>query len=151
MDVMRNKKLILLSLVAILVLAVATGCGSSDNQAAKLAPATTAKPATSMPNEDPMPIAQDLERKLKDTGTMVKEAKWAEAKIIAAEALKTSDRLNVHVTDARIKDSLKKSVNDVNEAVKASPADQKSAEAKIATALETLKQATVQLQGHQHH
>jgi hypothetical protein len=98
-----------------------------------------------------MPIAQDLERKLKDTGTMVKEAKWAEAKIIAAEALKTSDRLNVHVTEARIKDSLKKSVNDVNEAVKASPADQKSAEAKIAAALETLKQATVQLQGHQHH
>ena len=146
---MRNKKLIVLSLVALFIMVLVTGCGSSDNQAAKSAPATAAKPASSMPNEDPMPIAQDLERKLKDTGTMVKEGKWAEAKIIAAEALKTNDRLIVHVTDARMKDSLKTSVNDVNEAVKTS-ADQKSAEAKVSTALEALKQAKVQLQGHKH-
>lgn len=147
---MRNKKLILLSLVAILVLAVTTGCGSSDKQASKSAPATTAKSASSMPNEDTQPIAQDLERKLKDTASMVKEGKWAEAKLIAAEAVKTNDRLIVHVTNARMKDSLKKSVTDVNGAVNASPVDQKTAEAKIATALDTLKQASVQLQGHNH-
>ncbi|KYZ74895.1 hypothetical protein AXX12_15040 [Anaerosporomusa subterranea] len=147
---MRNKKLILLSLVAILVLAVATGCGSSDKQTSKSAPSTAAKSASSMPKEDVQPIAQDLERKLKDTGTMVKEGKWAEAKLIAAEALKTNDRLIVHVTDARMKDSLQKSVTDVNGAVNASLADQKSAEAKIATALEALKQVSVQLQGHNH-
>ena len=146
---MKNKKMILLSVVAILVLAVATGCGSSDNPA-KSAPSTAAKPASSMPNEDPKPIAQDLERKLKDTATMIKEDKWAEAKVIAAEALKANDRLIVHVTDARMKDSLKKSVSDVNEAVKASPADQKSADDKVSIALEALKQANVQLQGHNH-
>jgi hypothetical protein len=149
--IMRNKKLILLSLVAMLVLAVATGCGSSDKQASKSAtPAATAKSASSMPNEDPQPIAQDLERKLKDTASMVKEGKWAEAKLIAVEALKTNDRLIVHVTDARMKDTLKKSVTDANGAVNASPADQKSAEAKIAAALDALKQASVQLQGHNH-
>ncbi|MDF2501866.1 MAG: hypothetical protein K0Q77_2580 [Anaerosporomusa subterranea] len=147
---MRNKKMILLSLVAILVLAVATGCGSSEKQVSKSAPSTAAKSTSSMPKEDVQPIAQDLERKLKDTGTMVKEGKWAEAKLIAAEALKTNDRLIVHVTDARMKDSLQKSVTDVNGAINASPADQKSTEAKIATALEVLKQVSVHLQGHNH-
>ena len=148
---MRNKKLILLSLVALLVMAVAAGCGSSSKQETKTAPAVTAKPATSMPNEDPMPIAQDLERKLKDTGTMVKEGKWAEAKIITAEALKTHDRLTVHITDPRMKDSLKQSISDVSSAVSASPADQKAVEAKIAAALETVKQASGQLKDHKHH
>lgn len=148
----RNKKLILIAVVSLFVLALAAGCGSNDKQASQAAPNTAAKSAaTSMPNEDPAPIAQDLERKLKDTGTMVKEGKWAEAKIIAAEALKTNDRLIVHVTDARMKDSLKKSVADVSGAVSASPADQKNADAKIAAALEAVKQASAQLQGHKHH
>lgn len=147
---MRNKKLILLSVVAILVLAVATGCGASDNQAAKSGASTAVKPASSMPNEDPKPIAQDLERKLKDTATMIKEGKWSEAKLVAAEALKTNDRLIVHVTDARMKDSLNKSVKDVFEAVKVSPTDQKAGEAKVSIALDALKKATVQLQEHNH-
>lgn len=148
---MRNKKILLLSLVAILLLVVTTGCGSGDNQAAKPAPATTAKPASSMPNEDPGPIAQDLERKLKDTGTMINENKWAEAKLIVSEALKTTDRLSVHITDPRMKEQLRKSIQAVDAAVKASPADQKSAAAAVSAALEAVRQAAVQLQGHKHH
>ena len=147
---MKNKKLILVSLVAILVLSVVTGCGSSGKQATTTAPATTAKPTSSMPNEDPTPIVQDLERKLKDIGTMVKEGKWAEAKVITGEAMKTNDRLIVHVTDAQLKDSLKKSVADVNGAVSVSPADQKAAEAKVIAAIGVVKQAGAQLQGHKH-
>lgn len=149
---MRNKKLILVSMVAILVLSIAAGCSSSSEKQTKVAaPAAASKSAAAMPNEDPMPIAQDLERKLKDTATMAKESKWPEARIIAAEAVKTNDRLIVHITDTRLRDALRKSVNDVNEAVKASPADAKNTEAKIAIALENVKQAGVQLQGHKHH
>ena len=148
---MQNKKLILLSLVALLVMSVAAGCGSSSKQETKTPPTTAAKTATSMPNEDPLPIAQDLERKLKDTGKMVKEGKWTEAKIIMAEALKTHERLTVHITDAMMKESLKKSVSDVNSAVSTSPTDQKAAEAKVIAALEMVNKASVQLQGHQHH
>lgn len=148
---MRNKKIFLLSLVATLLLVATTGCGSGDNQAAKPAPATTAKTASSMPNEDPVPITQDLERKLKDTGTMINENKWAESKLIVSEALKTTDRLSVHITDPRMKEQLMKSVQAVDAAVKASPADQKSAAAAVSTALEAVKQAAIQLQGHKHH
>lgn len=147
---MKNKKLILLSMVALLSLTVATGCGSSEKQATTPATSAAAKSAASMPNEDPGPIAKDLERKLKDTLTMVKEKKLAEAKVIMAEALRTHDRLTVHITDARVKENLKKSIIDVNEAVKASPADQKGTEAKIAAAFEAIKQANDQLEGHKH-
>lgn len=148
---MKNKKLIMLSLAALLIMSLVAGCGSNEKQANKAAAPATAKSASSMPNEDPMPIVQDLERKMKDTGAMAKEGKWAEAKLIAAEALKTNDRLTVHVTDARLKDSLKKSVSEVNAAVTASPVDQKAAETKVLAALELIKQASVQMQGHQHH
>lgn len=144
---MKNVKLLSLALIAILSLVLLAGCGSSNTQA----PATTAaqqKAASSMPNEDPKPIAQDLERKLQDTAAKVKEGKWSDAKIIAAEAIKTNDRLVVHITDTKMKDALSKSVKEVSEAVSASPADQKNAETKIAAALSNLKQTNVQLQGH---
>lgn len=147
---MRNKKRILLFLVALMVTGLAAGCGAGNKQAAPNAPPAAAKPAASMPNEDPTPIAQDLERKLKDTGAMVTAGKWAEAKLIAAEALKTNDRLLVHVTDARMKEHLRQSINDANAAVNASPADQKSAAAKVTAALEAVQQASLQLRGHQH-
>lgn len=147
---MRNKKFILLSMVALFMLVVVSGCGSNEKQPAKTAAPTNASAAHSMPKEDVNPIMQDLERKLKDTASMVKDGKWAEAKLIAAEAMKTNDRLSVHIADVETRDSLKKSVTDVIGAVNASPADQKSAETKITVALDVLKQAVAQLQGHNH-
>lgn len=145
---MRNKKLILVALIVLLVMFLAAGCGSSSNQSAAPAPAAPAKSA--MPNEDPKPIAQDLERKLKDTGLKVQEGKWGEAKIIAAEMIKTNDRLIVHITDAKMKELLQKSVKEASDAVNISPANQKNAESKILVALEALKQANAQLQNHTH-
>ena len=146
---MKNVKLLSLALIAILSLVLQAGCGSASTQA-PAAPAAQQKAAGSMPNEDPKPIAQDLERKLQDTAAKVKEGKWSEAKIIVAEAIKTNDRLVVHITDTKLKDALSKSVKEVSEAVSASPADRKSTEAKIDAALNNLKQANVQLQSHSH-
>ena len=146
---MLNKKLILLSVIALLILGLATGCGSSEKAAAP-APSAPAKTPSGMPNEDPMPIAQDLERKLNDTVAKIKEGKIGEAKIIMVEAVKTKDRLSVHITDTRTKDTLNSTVKEANEAVNASPADAKSTEAKIGSAVTVLKQAMVQLQGHKH-
>lgn len=143
---MKKVKMFLLALIAILTLALLAGCGSSNNSAP--APAAPQKASNSMPNEDPKPIAQDLERKLQDTAAKVKEGKWADSKIIAAEAVKTSDRLVLHITDTRMKDALSKSVKEVNDAVSASPTDQKNAEAKINSALNNLKQANSQIQSH---
>lgn len=145
---MKKVKIITLTLVALLTLVLIAGCGSSNSPAP--APAAPQKASNSMPNEDPKPIAQDLERKLQDTAAKAKEGKWADAKIIAAEAIKANDRLVVHITDTQMKDALIKSVKEANEAVSASPADQKNAEAKINTALNNLKQANGQLQGHSH-
>lgn len=145
---MKNIKMLALAILAVLSLVLLAGCGASSNTPAP-APAAQQKTASSMPNEDPKPIAQDLERKLQDTAAKAKEGKWADAKLIAAEAVKTHDRLTVHITDVKTKETLSKSVKEVNEAVSVSP-DQKNAEAKINAALNNLKQVNVQLQGHNH-
>lgn len=146
---MRNKKMIVLVFILLLTLGLAAGCGSSEKQAAP-APAAPAKTASSMPNEDPVPIAQDLERKLKDTSARLQEGKPGDAKLIMAEAVKTQERLIVHVTNAKTKEALAGAVKGANAALTASPADTKAAETNLATAQSVLKQAITELQSHKH-
>ncbi|MDU4962450.1 MAG: hypothetical protein E6X17_17480 [Sporomusaceae bacterium] len=145
---MSNKKTVIFSLALILLLTIVSGCGSSGDQAAKPQPSQQA--ASSMPNEDPLPIVADLTRKLNDTAAMVKAEKLPEAKTIAAGALKTHERLTVHITDAKLKTTLAASVKAVSEAVNADPVSRPAAEARLAEALAAVKQAGEVLKDHQH-
>ncbi|EGO64832.1 hypothetical protein [Acetonema longum] len=147
-----NLKKAVFSLAAIFALTAVAGGISAGRQPVLPATSSVAQAAHghghSMPNEDPLPIAQDLERKLKDTGAIARAGQWANAKLVAAAALKTRDRLLVHITDTRLNQELQQSVQEAHDAVLAS--DKTAVEAKVAAALQVLAEAKAQLQNHTH-
>jgi hypothetical protein len=155
---MKKSKVVVGILSIAVVLALVTGCGSSEKQAASQPPASQ-QPAghegmdmskMSMPKEDPMPMMKDMDQQLQDLMKQVKAGQTMEAQKTAGQLASTTEKIMPHMMDNGLKDSLRKAAGDIKNTVNAAKIDPSALESKVKTMQDVMKKTTADLQSMKH-
>jgi hypothetical protein len=155
---MKKSKVVVGILSIAVVLALVTGCGSSEKQAASQPPASQ-QPAShdgmdmskmSMPKEDPMPMMKDMDQQLQDLMKQVKAGQTMEAQKTAGQLASTTEKIMPHMMDNGLKDSLRKAAGDIKNTVNAGKIDPSALESKVKTMQDVMKKTTADLQSMKH-
>ncbi|HEY3426021.1 MAG TPA: hypothetical protein VGL27_14585 [Negativicutes bacterium] len=158
---MKKSKVVVGILSMAVVLALVTGCGSSEKQAESPQPASqqtsgnetmnmSGHESMSMPKGDPMPIMKDLDQQLQDVMKQVKAGQTMEAQKTAGQLVSTTEKILPHMMDNGLKDSLRKAAGDIKNTVNAGKIDPSVMESKVKTMQEVMKQTTSDLQTMKH-
>lgn len=143
---MKNTKLILLSLILILALALVAGCGGSDSKPQLQAP----KAQSSMPAGDPMPMMKDMDASMQEMMKQVKAGQMMEAQKSAAQMAGMADKVMPHMTDSALKEQMKKAAYDLRDTMNGGKADQTVIEEKMKAMQDIMKRSVNHLQSQKH-
>ncbi|MBP2625511.1 MAG: hypothetical protein H6Q68_222 [Firmicutes bacterium] len=157
---MKKSKLVLGILSITVVLALVTGCGSSEKQAAPQAATGQAADhkgmdmsgheGMNMPKEDPMPIMKIMDQQLQDLMKQVKAGQTMEAQKTAGLLASTTEKVMPHMMDNGLKDSLRSAAGDIKNTVNFGKMDTSAMESKVKAMQEIMKQTTTHLQTMKH-
>ncbi len=158
---MKKNKIVLGILSMTVVLALITGCSSSEKQAASQPPASqqtsghegmnmSGHENMSMPKGDPMPIMKDMDQQLQDVMKQVKAGQTMEAQKTAGQLASTTEKIMPHMMDNGLKDSLRKAAGDIKNTVNSGKIDPSAMESKVKAMQEVMKQTTADLQSMKH-
>jgi|GEM_PF-855551 len=157
---MKKSKVIVGILSTTVILALVTGCGSSDKQAAPQAATGQAvdhkgmdmsgHESMSMPKEDPMPMMKDMDQQLQDLMKQVKAGQTMEAQKTAAQLASTTEKIMPHMMDNGLKDSLRSAVGDIKNTVNSGKMDPSAMEGKVKVMQEMMTKTTAHLQTMKH-
>ncbi len=150
---MRNSKVIVGILSMMMALALVTGCGSSEKQAAPQQPASqqaSGHEGMSMPKEDPMPMMKDMDKALQDVVKQSKAGQMMDAQKSAAQLVSTTEKIMPHMMDAGLKDKLRKAAADIKDSVNSGKTDLSALEGKAKAMQEIMQQTTTHLQSMSH-
>jgi hypothetical protein len=162
---MKKSKVVVGILSMAVVLALVTGCGSSEKQAEsqQQQQQPTSQQTSghenmnmsghenmSMPKGDPMPIMKDMDQQLQDVMKQVKAGQTMEAQKTAGQLVSTTEKVMPHMMDNGLKDSLRKAAGDIKNTVNAGKIDPSVMESKVKTMQEVMKQTTSDLQTMKH-
>ena len=152
---MRKGKVLLVGLAIAGLTILATGCGSTEKQAAK-PPATQQSAAgheghsMTMPKEDPMPTMKDMDKALQDVVKQVKAGQMMDAQKSAAQLTSTVEKVMPHMMDAELKEKLLKTATDIKGSVNSGKTDPGAIEEKAGAMQTIMKQTTTHLQSMSH-
>jgi hypothetical protein len=155
---MKKSKVVVGILSIAVVLALVTGCGSSEKQAVSQPPASQ-QPAghegmdmskMSMPKEDPMPMMKDMDQQLQDLMKQVKAGQTMEAQKTAGQLASITEKIMPHMMDNGLKDNLRKAAGDIKNTVNAGKIDPSALESKVKTMQDVMKKTTADLQSMKH-
>lgn len=158
---MKKNKVVVGILSIVVVLALVTGCSSSEKQAASQPPASQQKSGhegmdmsghenMSMPKEDPMPMMKDMEQQLQSLMKQVKAGQTMEAQKTAGQLTSITEKIMPHMMDNGLKDNLRKAAGDIKNTVNSGKIDPSALEAKVKTMQDVMKQTTADLQTMKH-
>jgi preprotein translocase subunit SecF len=158
---MKKSKVVVGILSIAVVLALVTGCSSSEKQAASQSPASQQKSGhegmdmsghenMSMPKEDPMPMMKDMDQQLQSLMKQVKAGQTMEAQKTAGQLASITEKIVPHMMDNGLKDNLRKAAGDIKNTVNSGKIDPSALEAKVKTMQEVMKQTTADLQTMKH-
>lgn len=149
---MTKSKVIIGVLAMTVVLAVVSGCGSSDKPAAQQPPASQqqasghAGHSTAMPKEDPMPMMKDMDKDLQDIMKQVKAGQTMEVQKTTDHLMSMTNKVMPHMMDNGLKDNLRKAAADIKDIVNSGRIDPSVMEGKVKAMQEIMKQTTSHLQ-----
>lgn len=154
---MKKSKVVIGILSTTVVLALITGCGSSEKQAAPQAATGQAADHKgmdmsnmSMPKEDPMPIMKTMDQQLQDVMKQVKAGQTMEAQKTAGLLASTTEKVMPHMMDDGLKDSLRSAALDIKNTANSGKMDPSAMEGKVKAMQEIMKQTTTHLQTMKH-
>lgn len=158
---MKKSKIVVGILSMTVVLALVTGCGSSEKQAASQPPASqqasghegmnmSGHENMSMPKGDPMPMMKDMDKGLQDVVKQIKDGKTMDAQKSAVQLVSTTEKVMPHMMDAELKDKLSKAATDIKDSVNSGKIDPAALDVKVKTMQELMKQATTDIQSMKH-
>jgi len=157
---MKKSKVILGILSTTVILALVTGCGSSEKQAAPQAATGQAvdhkgmdmsgHENMSMPKEDPMPIMKSMDQQLQDLMKQVKAGQTMEAQKTAGLLASTTEKIMPHMMDDGLKNSLRSAAGDIKTTVNAGKIDTNVMESKVKAMQEIMTKTTTHLQTMSH-
>ncbi len=158
---MKKSKVVAGILSIAVILALVTGCSSSEKQAASQPPASQQKSGhegmdmsghenMSMPKEDPMPMMKDMEQQLQSLMKQVKAGQTMEAQKTAGQLASITEKIMPHMMDNGLKDNLRKAAGDIKNTVNSGKIDPGALEGKIKTMQDVMKQTTADLQTMKH-
>jgi cytochrome c556 len=143
---MKKSKLLVVSAVLIVALALVAGCGGGADKGKE--PAKTAQ--HSMPAGDPMPMMKDMGQQVQDMSRHLKAGQMMDAQRLATQVASTADKVTPHMTDAALKEKMQKAAYDLRDTMNGAKIDQTVVEAKLKTMQEVMQQATGHLQSVSH-
>lgn len=152
---MKKSKAIFGILAMTLVLALISGCGSSDKPAAQQ-PSGQQQPSghdghtMSMPKEDPMPMMKDMDKDVQDILKQVKAGQTMEVQKSTDHLVSTVNKVLPHMMDNNLKDNLRKASTDIKASVSSGKLDIGAMEGKVKAMQEIMKQTTTHLQSMSH-
>lgn len=127
---MRKKTIVLGLLIVAVAALLLAGCGSSQKPATPpAAPAATNH--AQMPSGDPMPMMKDMDKNLQDIMKNMQNGKLVEAQQAASQLAATTDKVVLHMSDAAMKDNMRKAAQDIKMALDANRVDMPSVEDKV--------------------
>lgn len=148
---MTKSKVVLGILAMTMVLAVVSGCGSSDKPAAQ--PPASQQQASghaghgaAMPKEDPMPMMKDMDKDLQDIMKQVKAGQTMEVQKTTDHLMSMANKVMPHMMDNGLKDNLRKAAADIKDIVNSGKMDPGVMEGKVKAMQEIMKQTTSHLQ-----
>lgn len=146
---MKNRKLILLSLVLVIALVFVAGCGAGDNKTQQSQPAQNQKEMSghsmNMPKGDPMPMMKDMDKNLQDMLRQVKAGQMMDAQKSASQIAGLADKVAPHMMDAALKDKFQKAAYDLRDTMNNGKTDQTAVEGKMKTLQDVMALATKDL------
>lgn len=143
---MKKSKLLVVSAVLIVALALVAGCGGGADKGKE--PAKIVQ--NSMPAGDPMPMMKDMEHQVRDMSKHLKAGQMMDAQRLATQIASAADKVTPHMTDAALKDKMQKAAYDLRDTMNGAKVDQTVVEAKLKTMQEVMQQATGHLQSVSH-
>jgi len=149
---MKKSKVVVGILSITVILALVTGCGSSEKQAAPAAQSASQQPAghegmnMSMPKEDPMPIMKTMDQQLQDLMKQVKAGQTMEAQKTAGLLASTTEKIMPHMMDNGLKDSLRSAAGDIKTTVNSGKIDASAMDSKVKAMQEIMTKTTAHLQ-----
>jgi uncharacterized protein YceK len=153
-----KKSKVMVGILSIMVaVALVTGCGSSEKQAAPQQ--STSQQASSdgmdmagmsMPKGDPMPMMKDMDQQLQNLMKQVKAGQTMEAQKTAAQLASTTEKIMPHMMDNSLKEKLRSAAGDIKNTVNAGKIDPSDMEGKVKVMQEIMKQTTTDLQTMKH-
>ena len=154
---MKKSKIVVGILSMSVVLALVTGCGSSEKQAAPGLQPTASQQAAghdgmnmSMPKEDPMPMMKEMDQQLQDLMKQVKAGQTMEAQKTAGLLSSSTEKIMPHMMDNGLKDSLRSAATDIKTTVNSGKIDASTMESKVKAMQEIMAKTTAHLQTMQH-
>ncbi len=155
---MTNKsKLVTGFLTMTVVLALVTGCGSSEQQAAPPAQQQASGDMKghdmgnmNMPHEDPLPLVNEVDKDLQDIVNQVKAGQTLAAQKTAGMLAGTAEKIMPHLMKEDLKANLRKAATDIKDSVNSGKADPAAIEGKVKTMQDIMKQVAADLQSMKH-
>lgn len=145
---MKKTKLVVLSLMLILAVALVAGCGGSDNKPQQQAQAPQAQ--MSMPTGDPMPMMKEMDKNLQDMMKQVKSGQMMDAQKSAGQIASLADKVMPHITDNAMREQMKKAAYDLRDTMNGAKVDQTVVEAKMKTMQDVMAMSMRNLQSGAH-
>lgn len=153
---MKKNKVIVGILSMTVVLALVTGCSSSEKQAAPAAQPAGQQAAghdgmnMSMPKEDPMPMMKEMDQQLQDLMKQVKAGQTMEAQKTAGLLTSNTEKIMPHMMDNGLKDSLRSAAGDIKTTVNSGKIDTSAMDSKVKAMQEIMAKTTTHLQSMSH-
>lgn len=143
---MKKSRIILLSTILILALAMVAGCGGGTGKAQPQV--GQAQPA--MPAGDPLTMMKDMGKEAQELDRYIEAGQMMDARKAALQITGLADKVMPHMTDPALKDRMKTAAYDLRDAVNAVKTDQTVVVAKLKTMQEVMQQAMGNLQATLH-
>jgi len=151
---MKKSKVVVGILSMTVILALVTGCGSSEKPAAPAAQQASDHKGMdmaghenmAMPKEDPMPIMKTMDQQLQDLMKQVKAGQTMEAQKTAGLLASTTEKIMPHMMDNGLKDSLRSAAGDIKTTVNSGKIDASAMDSKVKAMQEIMTKTTAHLQ-----
>jgi len=149
---MKKGKVVVGILSMTVVLALVTGCSSSEKQATPAAQPASQQASghegmnMSMPKEDPMPIMKTMDQQLQDLMKQVKAGQTMEAQKTAGLLASTTEKIMPHMMDDGLKNSLRSAAGDIKTTVNSGKIDPSAMDSKVKAMQEIMTKTTAHLQ-----
>ena len=153
---MKNRKLIMFSMVMIIALVFVAGCGTNDKPAQTPPPAQPpaqqqdAHSGHNMPGGDPLPMMKEIDVKLTVLMKQIKSGQSMDAQTTAGQVAGLVDKVVPHLSDSVLKDKFQKAAYDLRDTLTSGKADPSVIDAKVMALHEVMGPAEKNLAAGKH-
>ncbi|MEM5769823.1 MAG: hypothetical protein AAGU23_11455 [Bacillota bacterium] len=129
---------------------VAAGCGASQTATPAQNAVSSGQTAANMPKEDPNVFIKEMRQTLATITEQSKLNKLGDAKKATSDLASLQEKLAVHITDAKQRDSLRQGITDLQAEVQKPSPSQASIDKQVEIVKSQLNNLSGQMQSHKH-